>query len=130
VSNDPSSLSTDLAKVRFFGSARSGTHDSWMMRLTSAALIPLTIAFVWILLTLVGKDYNGVRAELGSPFPSLLMLLFICAGVFHMALGMRSIIADYVHDARLREWSLIVNAFFCICVGLACVYAVLRIGFA
>jgi succinate dehydrogenase / fumarate reductase, membrane anchor subunit len=130
MSNDPTSLKTDLAKVRFFGSARSGTRDTWLMRLTSAALIPLTIAFVWILLTLVGKDYNGVRAELGSPLPSILFLLFILVGVYHMMIGMRSIIADYVHDARLREWSLAANACFCVCVGLACVYSVLRIGFA
>jgi succinate dehydrogenase / fumarate reductase membrane anchor subunit len=130
VANDPSSLRTELAKVRFFGSARSGTHDSWTMRLTSAALIPLTIAFVWLLLTLVGKDYNAVRAELGAPFPSILMLLFVLASIYHMALGMRSIILDYVHDPRLREWSLVANVCFSVCVGLACVYAILRIGFA
>ena len=124
------SLRTDLSKVRFLGAARSGTFDAWAMRITSAALIPLTISFVWIVLTLVGKDYNGVRAELGAPCPSILMLLFVLIGVYHMSIGMKSIIVDYVHDARLREWSLIVNICFSITVGLACVYSVLRIGFA
>jgi succinate dehydrogenase / fumarate reductase membrane anchor subunit len=130
VANDPSSLRTDLAKVRFFGSARSGTTDSWRMRLTSAALVPLTIGFVWIVLTLVGKDYNGVRRELGSPLPAIVFLLFILAGVYHMQLGMRSIIEDYVHEKHAKEWALIGNACFCVCVGLACVYAVLRISFS
>jgi succinate dehydrogenase / fumarate reductase, membrane anchor subunit len=129
VAQDPSSLSTDLARVRFFGSARSGTADNWRMRLTSAALVPLTIGFVWLVLSLVGKDYNAARATLGSPLPAIVLLLFILAGVYHMMIGMRSIIADYVHDPRLKEWSLIANAAFCGCVGLACVYSVLRISF-
>jgi len=130
LSNDPQSLSTELSKVRYLGSARSGVLDSWRMRLTSAALIPLSIAFVWIVLSLIGKDYNRVRAALGSPFESVLMLLFILAGVYHMQIGMRSIIVDYVHDNVWKEWTLTANAWFCIGIGLACVYAVLRIGFA
>jgi succinate dehydrogenase / fumarate reductase, membrane anchor subunit len=130
MANNSSSQSTDIAKVRYFGSARSGTGDNWRMRLTSAALIPLTIAFVWLILSLVGKDYNGVRMALGSPLQAIVILLFILAGVYHMQLGMRSIIFDYVHEPRLKEWSLIANACFCAVIALACVYSVLRIGFA
>ena len=130
MSNDPRSLSTELSRVRYLGSARSGTSESWYMRLTSAALVPLTVAFVWILLAAIGKDYNAARAMMSNLFPSLLMVLFIVTGIFHMQLGMKSIILDYVHDERLKEWSLILNTCFAIFVGLACVYAVLRIGFA
>ena len=130
MANDPRSMSTELSKVRYLGPARSGVIESWRMRLTSAALAPLTIAFVWIILSLTGKDYNNVRAALGSPLESILTLLFILAGVYHMMIGMRSIIIDYVHDDRLKEWTLTGNACFCFAIGLACVYAVLRISFA
>lgn len=130
MSDEPRSLSTDLSKVRYLGPARSGVLESWRMRLTSAALIPLSIAFIWLVLSLIGKDYNSVRATLGSPFESVLMLLFILSGVYHMELGMRSIILDYVHGDVLKEWTLTANTWFCICIGLACIYAVLRIGFA
>jgi succinate dehydrogenase / fumarate reductase membrane anchor subunit len=34
-----------------------------------------------------------------------------------------------VHGEHCRQWSLLANAFFCYAVGLACVYAVLRISF-
>ena len=40
------SLKTPLGRVRGLGSARSGTHHFWLQRLTGAAMVPLTIAFV------------------------------------------------------------------------------------
>ena len=127
--NSPS-LRPEGAKVRHLGSARSGTAHMWRMRLTSAALIPLTIAFVWLLLSLLGKDYAQVRAALGAPLPALTLLLFIGASVYHMQLGMQTIIEDYVHGEGARAAALAGNLFFCISVGIACVYAVLRIGFS
>ena len=130
MANDSHSLRTDLGRVRYLGSARAGTNENWHMRLTSAALVPLTIAFVWIVLAVTGKDYNAARALLSSPWVAILMLLFILAGVYHMALGMKSILLDYLHNERVKEWALIVNTCFAIFIGLACVYAVLRIGFA
>ena len=60
--------------------------------------------------------------------PAILLLAFILAGVFHMELGMRSIILDYIHG-RARAWALLANTCFCALLGLACVYAALRIGF-
>jgi succinate dehydrogenase / fumarate reductase membrane anchor subunit len=128
MADDPNTLRTPLGRVRYLGSARSGMREDWLMRLTSVALVPLTIAFVWLLLSLLAKDYNGVRAELGHPLPAILMMLFVLVGIYHMQLGMRSVIADYV-SGHAREWALMVNLFFAGALALACIYAVLRIGF-
>ena len=122
------SFRTPLGRVRWLGSAHTGADEAMRMRLTSLALAPLTIAFVWIVLSLLSKDYNGVRAELGEPLPALLVLMFVLAGVYHMAIGMRSVIVDYIHGVA-REWALTANDLFCGALGLACVYALLRIGF-
>ena len=119
-----------MSTPRFSGSAKSGTSDAWNMRVTSVALIPLTIGLVAIVLSLSGKDYAAARAELGHPFPAIILLLFILTGVFHMKLGMQSIIDDYVHDAHLKEWSLIANLGFSVSIGLACVYAALKLSFS
>jgi succinate dehydrogenase / fumarate reductase membrane anchor subunit len=129
MANDPASMRTAAGRVRYLGSARSGTTQSWHMRLTSAALVPLTIGFVWLILSLVGKDYNSVRSELGNPFPAILTLLFLIATIYHMQLGMQMIIEDYVHGEHAKTWSLVANKLFSACVGLACIYAVLRISF-
>lgn len=117
------------SRAGVLGSAKSGTADAWHMRVTSIALVPLSMAFVAIIFSLLGKDYAGVRAGLGRPFPTLVMLLFVLMGVFHMKIGMQSIIDDYVHDEHLKEWSLIANLIFSICIALACVYAVLKLNF-
>ena len=124
----PSNLRTPLGRVRFLGSARMGTTDAWVVRLTSLALAPLTLGFVWLMLDLLHKDYNGVRAELGRPLPAILLLAFILAGVVHMELGMRSIIVDYI-GGQPRAWALAANTCFAALLALACVYAALRVAF-
>jgi succinate dehydrogenase / fumarate reductase, membrane anchor subunit len=128
MNNDKASIRTTRSLVGHFGVARSGTRDARMMRLTSAALLPLAIAFIWNVLALVGKDYAAARAYLQHPGPAILTLLFILASVYHMKVGMQSIIDDYVHHAVWKEWSLMANVCFCVFVGVSCVYAVLKLG--
>jgi succinate dehydrogenase / fumarate reductase, membrane anchor subunit len=121
-------MRTPLGKVRFLGSARTGTTEAWLIHLTSLALVPLTLGFVWLLLDLLRKDYNGVRAELTHPIPAILLLAFILAGIVHMELGMRSIIVDYI-SGRPRAWALAANTCFAALLALACLYATLRVAF-
>jgi succinate dehydrogenase / fumarate reductase membrane anchor subunit len=126
--DDPGGLRTPLRQVHFLGSARLGTAEAWLVHLTSVALVPLGLGFVWLVLDLLHKDYDGVRATIGRPVPAILLLAFILTGVAHMELGMRSVILDYV-VGPLRAWALAANACFCALIGLACVYATLRVGF-
>lgn len=128
MSYDPSSIRTAASKVRYLGSAHSGTREAWHMRLTSLALVPLTICFVWLILSLVGQDYSGVRASLSRPLPAIVMLLFILTSVAHMKVGMQSIIVDYVHGKKLKELALTANLFFASAIALASAYAVLKLG--
>src|SRR5271157_3233328 len=121
-------LRTPLGCVRSLGSARLGTTEAWLIHLTSVALAPLSVGFVWLLLELLHKDYNGVRATLGRPLPAILLLAFILAGIVHMELGMRSIIVDYI-NGQSRAWALAANTLLAALLALACVYATLRIAF-
>ena len=121
-------MRTPLGRVRSLGSARFGTTEAWLIHLTSLALVPLSIGFVSLIINLLHKDYNGVRATLGRPVPAILLLAFVLAGVVHMELGMRSVIVDYI-KGEARGWALAANTCFAALLGLACVYATLRIGF-
>jgi succinate dehydrogenase / fumarate reductase membrane anchor subunit len=125
------SASTRFAenRLRSRNAAKAATSEAWHMRVTSIALVPLTIAFVWIVVSLIGKDYAAARHELGQPLPAILMLLFLLAGIVHMKIGMESIIEDYVHATHWKEGALIGNLFFSILIGIACVYAVLKLSF-
>ena len=122
------SYRTPLARVRNLGSAHSGTMHFWHQRLTSVALIPLSIAFVFIVIALMRSSHATALQTLGSPLIAIIMLLFVGTTVYHMWLGMQVIIEDYIHDELPKILLLMGNTFFCITVALACVYAILQIS--
>jgi succinate dehydrogenase / fumarate reductase membrane anchor subunit len=128
LADHPDDLRSPLGRVRFLGSARVGTTDAWVVHLTSLALAPLAIGFVWLMLDLSRKDYNGVRAELARPIPAIVLLAFILAAIVHMELGMRSVIIDYI-GGQSRAWALAANTCFAALLAVACVYATLRVAF-
>jgi len=123
------SMRTPLGRVRGHGSARSGTAHFWWQRVTSVALIPLTIGVIAIIFSLLGRNHAAVIQILGSPLVAIIMLLFIGTSAYHMKLGMQVIIEDYVHDEVPKLLLLIGNVFFAIAVGMAAAYAVLKISF-
>ena len=122
-------MRTPLRRVRYLGSARTGTRHFWHQRLTSVALVPLTIAVVLIIIALLGRNHAAVVQILGSSFVAITMLLFVVTSVYHMWLGMQVIIEDYVHDELLKLTTLMANTFFSFAIGLAGVFAILKLAF-
>ena len=128
--SDPKpSIRTPLSRVRYLGSARSGTQHFWHQRLTSVALIPLTIFAVFLVLALLGRNHAAVVQILGSSPVAIGMLLFVLVSVYHMWLGMQVIIEDYVHDEVTKLVTLMANTFFSCVVGLSGVFAILKLSF-
>jgi succinate dehydrogenase / fumarate reductase, membrane anchor subunit len=125
----PPHIRTPLARVRGFGTAKSGTAHFWHQRVTAIANIPLTIAVVIILVTLLSRNQSAVAQILGSPVIAIIMLLFIGSITIHMRIGMAVIIEDYVHDESAKLALLMANTFFAIVVGLAAVYGILKLSF-
>jgi succinate dehydrogenase / fumarate reductase membrane anchor subunit len=123
------SMETPLKRVRGLGSAHSGTDHFWKQRATALAGIPLTIAFLVIVLSTVGKDFATVKATLAHPLVAILMLLFVLSSVIHMRIGMQVVIEDYVHEEGPKVLLLMFNTFFAIAVGLASAFAILKLAF-
>jgi succinate dehydrogenase / fumarate reductase membrane anchor subunit len=122
-------MSTPLARVRGLGTARSGTEAFWRQRLTAVANVPLTIAFVLIVVALLGRNHAAVVQILGSPLVAVVLLLFVLSICTHMRIGMQVIIEDYVHREGARLLLLIANTFFAVAVGLASAFAILSLSF-
>jgi succinate dehydrogenase / fumarate reductase membrane anchor subunit len=122
-------MRTPLARVRHYGAAHSGTRHFWHQRLTSVAAVPLTIAFVFIVVALLGRNHAAAVQILGSPLVALVMVLFIITGAYHMWLGMQVVIEDYVHDELWKLTLLMANTFFSFAVALASIYALLKLSF-
>ncbi len=122
-------LSTPLQRVRGLGSAKSGTEHFWRQRLTAVANVPLMIAFVLIVVSLLGRNHAYVVQILGSPLVAIILLLFIASVTYHMRIGMQVIIEDYVHDEMAKLVLLLANTFFCVAIALASAYALLKLPF-
>ena len=122
-------MRTPLGRVRGYGSAKSGTGHFIEQRLTALANIPLTIAAVLIVISLIGHNHAAVVQILGSSPVAIIMLLFILSAAYHMKIGMQVIIEDYVHDEAAKYALLIFNAFFAAVVGFSSIYALLKLSF-
>ena len=59
-----SDMRTPLGRVRGLGSAKEGTDHFWRTRVTSVALIPLSLFLVGWMLSLRGAGYAEVRESL------------------------------------------------------------------
>jgi succinate dehydrogenase / fumarate reductase membrane anchor subunit len=123
------SMRTPLGRVRGMGSAKTGTEEFWLQRVTAIAGIPLTLAGLSLVVSLTGRSYPAVKQILGSPLVAVLMILFILALVVHMKIGVKVVIEDYVYDKNQKVTLLILNTFFAWAIGLACVFAILKISF-
>ncbi|AID33283.1 succinate dehydrogenase, hydrophobic membrane anchor protein [Mesorhizobium loti] len=122
-------MRTPLAKVRGLGSAREGTGHFWRQRLTAIANIPLTLFFVGFLIALNGAGYAEVRAALANPFVALMLALVLISGLIHMRLGMQVIIEDYITSEGLKLATIALNTFFTVAVGVASIFALLKLAF-
>jgi succinate dehydrogenase / fumarate reductase, membrane anchor subunit len=129
MSEMPKHIRTPLARVRGHGAAHTGTGHFWRQRLTAVANIPLTIAAVFILIMLLGRNQAAAAQILGSPVVAIIMLLFVASITTHMRIGMQVIIEDYVHDESVKLTLLMANTFFCVAVALASAFGILKMSF-
>lgn len=123
-------MRTPLSKVRGLGSAKDGTGHFWHQRLTSLANVPLIIFFIWQIISLNGEPHAVVVERFSSPFVAIVMAMVMLSGIYHMKLGMQVIIEDYVHGEFSKMALLIANIFFCFAIGITCLFAILKLGFA
>ena len=121
-------MRTPLSRVRYLGSAHSGTDHFWKQRVSSVALVPLTIVVIFIVIGIMGRNHAAAAQILGSPFVAITLIMFVITSAYHMWLGMQVIIEDYVHS-DLKLTLIMANTFFCFALGLSSVYALVKLSF-
>ncbi len=122
-------MKTPFARVRGLGTAHSGTEHFWMQRLTGIANLPLIIAFLVVIVSLVGSSQESVIATLSNPFVAMILFAALISVLIHMRIGMQVIIEDYVHSELRKIVLLMANTFFTLAIGIAAAYAILKINF-
>lgn len=122
------SLRTPIARARGLGSAKEGLHHWWVQRITSVALVPLTIWFVASVVGLAGADHAAVAAWLSNPVVAVLMVLLVAASLHHAQLGMQVVYEDYIHTHWLRITADVGTKLLSLGLGAATIFAILKIA--
>ena len=123
------SLRSPLGRVLGQGAARNGVRHWWQQRLTSIALVPLTVWFVVSILTLPSLSYATLVAWMSQSSTALLLILLVLIAAWHSQLGVRVVVEDYVHDAGARTLTLVAIGFAHVLLAAAGVFAVLKVAF-
>ena len=112
-----------------YGSPVAATRSFTFQRITGALNILFLGFLVWLVVNLAGAGRAEFVATVADPLVALVLALLIVNVCFHMRLGMREIIEDYVHDPRLGRLASGVNDIFAILVALAALAALIKIVF-
>jgi len=121
-------LRSPLGRVRGLGSAKGGTHHWWLQRVTSMALLPLTIWFALSAASLAGASYLDTVAWIGRPWNAVLLLATIGLTFHHLASGMQVILEDYANSEWAKVGGILAIKAICVLLALASALAVLKIA--
>jgi succinate dehydrogenase / fumarate reductase membrane anchor subunit len=121
-------MRTPLSRVRGLGSAKAGTRDFWIQRLTAAANVPLALFSLRCSLRWRAPITRLSAGYLCSPLVAIPMLLLVPSGIWHMRIGMKVILEDYIQKEVPKVVSLALKNSFSAVIAIASVYAVLKIG--
>lgn len=120
---------TPLRRARGLGSAKSGVGRYIGERVSAVALAPLSIWGLWSAVKLSRGGYAEATAWLRSPVNAALLVLLSAASLYHMQLGMRVIVEDYIHRPLTKTVLLLANAFLCWGLAAVALVAILKVAF-
>ncbi len=119
---------TPFARARGLGASGSGTREYWMLKLSSVAVLVLSVFLIGLLVALKGGGHEAARQAVASPLVAIALFLFVLTNAIHMRLGMQNIIDDYVHGKNTKKLAVGANLFFSWGLAVAAFYLLVVIG--
>jgi succinate dehydrogenase / fumarate reductase membrane anchor subunit len=122
-------MRTARRKVEGLGGSHHGAGVWIKERVSSIMLVILGVWGFYGVTQFIGGGYDDAIEWLHQPMNAVAMLLLMLTALYHMHLGLRVVIEDYVHTAGAKGACLLFN--FAVCLGLAAIsaFAVLRVAF-
>jgi succinate dehydrogenase / fumarate reductase membrane anchor subunit len=118
-----------MGRVLGLGAAKEGAEHWWRQRVTSVALVLLTLWFVVALLRLPTLDHAIVTAWIAQPVTAVLLALLTATSVYHSQLGVQVVIEDYVAHKGWKVVVMLAVTFVHVLLAALAIFAVLRIAF-
>ena len=123
-------LRSKLGRVRGLGSTREGVHHWWVQSMCAVALLPLSLWFIYSLITLTGSDYASFHAWISEFGNAVFTVLFLVATFHHAQLGLTVVIEDYVHSELWKMGLLLFVKYGSVLFAASGIFAVLKISLA
>jgi len=114
-------------------SSNTSQHDGmshwWPQRLSSLALVPLSLWFVVSAIGLVGADYGTLKIWISNAGNMLAMVLFIITLFVHSEQGLQVIVEDYVHGTPAKLTALMLIKAYTYVGAIACILSLFHVAF-
>ena len=120
-------LRTPLSHAKGLGSAKEGAGHWWAQRLTSVALVPLTLWLVYALATFDDLSYGAAIEWMQSPLVAVGLALLVVVMFYHLQLGLQVIVEDYVHGG-LKIVTLVLLNFSCISLVFIGLFSIIKVS--
>ena len=122
------SYRTPLSRARGLGAAGHGVGHWISERVAAIALVPLTLWAVFGVLRVAAGDYGAAVAWISQPLNAVLTALTLTIGIWHMHLGLRVVIEDYIQATLTKSALLILNLFVCGLAAALAVFSILKVA--
>jgi len=109
-------------------SERHGAGEWTAERLSSLILVPLTLWGLWGGWTLSGAGYDGALAWFRSPVNAVLLAVTLLISLWHMNMGLKVIVDDYIHKTGSRGALLGLIGLVCLVLAAAGVFFIVRLA--
>ncbi|MDQ0466815.1 succinate dehydrogenase / fumarate reductase membrane anchor subunit [Caulobacter ginsengisoli] len=119
---------TPLKRARGLGAAHHGAGHWIGERVSSIALVPLSLWAVFAALKLALYDYDSALTWVHEPLNAVLLVLLFAVSFIHMHSGLRVVVEDYIHKPFSKAALLILNLFVCGLGGGLAIFAILRVA--
>ena len=119
---------SQLGRFRGTGTAKSGVHHWYAERVTSIALVPLTLWFVWGMVRLAGQPWDLVHLWASRPWNAVLLIALIAMTFHHTQLGIQVVLEDYVHAKWAMNGGILATKAICGLLALLAGLSVLKLA--
>lgn len=125
-----SNYRTPLRNARGMGSAKSGSHHFMIIRLTSVALVPLVLWFVYAVAKFSTGDVTleAAREFVAHPLNATLLICLVIMTFYHTALGLQVVLEDYISAKGVRLALQVLVNFGCFFAAVISLVAILKVA--
>ena len=109
-------------------SERHGAGEWLQERLSSLILVPLTLWGLWSGWALSGAGYDGATAWFRSPVNATLLAITLLVSLWHMNMGLKVIVDDYIHKPASRNAIVGLIGLLCLVLAVASAFFIVRLA--